>query len=66
MAFAQRVSGLRAEGAHQVLARAQELERVGRDIIHLEIGEPDFHTAPHIGLAGIKAITEGRTRQSVP
>ncbi len=66
MAFAQRVSRLRAEGAYQVLARAQELERAGRDVIHLEIGEPDFETPPHISLAGIKAITEGRTKYNPP
>ncbi len=66
MAFAQRVADLRAEGAYQVLARAQELERAGRDIIHLEIGEPDFRTAPPISLAGIKAIAEGRTRYNPP
>jgi len=66
MAFAQRVADLRAEGAYQVLARAQELERAGRDILHLEIGEPDFRTAPPISLAGIKAIAEGRTRYNPP
>ncbi|MEW6580798.1 MAG: pyridoxal phosphate-dependent aminotransferase [Chloroflexota bacterium] len=66
MAFAQRIANLRAEGAYQVLARAQELERAGRDIIHLEIGEPDFRTAPPISLAGIKAIAEGRTRYNPP
>ncbi len=66
MAFTQRVADLRAEGAYQVLARAQELERAGREIIHLEIGEPDFATGPHISLAGIKAIAEGRTRYSPP
>ncbi|RPI99601.1 MAG: aminotransferase class I/II-fold pyridoxal phosphate-dependent enzyme, partial [Chloroflexi bacterium] len=66
MIFAQRVSHLRAEGAYQVLARAQELERAGRDVIHLEIGEPDFETPPHISLAGIKAISEGRTKYNPP
>ena len=45
MSFANRVIHLEAEGAYQVLARAQELEAAGRDIIHLEIGEPDFSTA---------------------
>ena len=62
MAFAERVIRLKQEGAYEVLARAQELERDGREIIHLEIGEPDFATAPHISMAGVKAIVEGRTR----
>jgi aspartate/methionine/tyrosine aminotransferase len=66
MKFADRVTTLAPEGAYQVLARAQELERAGRKIIHLEIGEPDFDTAPHIGMAGIRAISEGRTRYNPP
>jgi aspartate/methionine/tyrosine aminotransferase len=66
MTFTTRVSQLKAEGAYQVLARAQALEKEGRDIIHLEIGEPDFHTAPPISMAGVKAIVEGRTRYNPP
>jgi aspartate aminotransferase len=66
MPFAQRVASLQAEGAYQVLARASELERAGREIIHLEIGEPDFDTPAHISLAGIRAIAEGRTRYNPP
>lgn len=66
MTFANRVIHLKPEGAYQVLARAQELEAAGRDIIHLEIGEPDFATAPNIGMAGIKAITDGKTRYNPP
>lgn len=62
MTFAERVIRLKQEGAYEVLARAQELERNGREIVHLEIGEPDFATAPHISLAGVKAIVEGHTR----
>ena len=38
-----------------MLARARELERQGRDVIHLEIGEPDFETPPHVAEAGIAA-----------
>jgi aspartate/methionine/tyrosine aminotransferase len=49
-----------------VLARAQELEAQGRDIIHLEIGQPDFETYPHISLAGIRAIATGKTRYTPP
>jgi aspartate/methionine/tyrosine aminotransferase len=66
MSFASRVNHLKAEGAYQVLARAQELEAAGRDIIHLEIGEPDFSTAAHISMMGMKAIADGRTRYNPP
>jgi aspartate aminotransferase len=61
MSFVQRIAHLRPEGAYVVLARAQELEAQGRDIIHLEIGQPDFDTYANISLAGIRAITEGKT-----
>jgi aspartate/methionine/tyrosine aminotransferase len=44
-----------------VLERASALEREGRDVIHLEIGEPDFDTPPCIREAGINAIKEGKT-----
>jgi len=66
MAFSDRVSHLKAEGAYQVLARSQELEAAGRKIIHLEIGEPDFSTAEHISQRAIQAITEGKTRYNPP
>jgi aspartate/methionine/tyrosine aminotransferase len=52
---------LGTEGAFAVLARARELERRGRDVIHLEIGEPDFETPPHVADAGIAAIRAGQT-----
>jgi aspartate/methionine/tyrosine aminotransferase len=60
--FAHRMSNVRAEGAYQVLAQAQELERQGRHIIHLEIGQPDFQTFDAICEAGKQAIDEGHTR----
>jgi aspartate aminotransferase len=66
MSFANRVIQLKPEGAYQVLARAQELEAAGRDIIHLEIGEPDFSTAPHINAAATAAIETGKTRYNPP
>ncbi len=66
MRFASRTAHLRPEGAYQVLARAQELEAGGKNIIHLEIGEPDFATPAHVGLAGISAITGGKTRYTSP
>jgi aspartate aminotransferase len=44
-----------------VLARARAMERAGRDVIHLEIGEPDFDTPAHITEAGIAALRAGET-----
>lgn len=49
------------ETAFEVLARAKELERRGKEIIHFEIGEPDFDTPQNIKIAGIKAITDNFT-----
>lgn len=66
MTFSERVTYLKAEGAYQVLARAQELEAAGKDIIHLEIGEPDFPTPSNISEVGIAAIAEGKTRYNPP
>ena len=66
MTFAERVIHLEAEGAYEVLARANELAAQGRDIIHLEIGQPDFPTYPHVGMAGIGAIANGHTRYTPP
>ena len=61
MQFTDRVSELEPEGAYQMLGRAQELEAAGRDIIHLEIGQPDFATYENISQAGIQAIRDGFT-----
>jgi aspartate aminotransferase len=66
VSFSQRITHLRAEGAYAVLARAQALEAQGREIIHLEIGQPDFETYPHLSLAGIRAIATGQTRYNPP
>jgi aspartate aminotransferase len=66
MSFAHRIAHLRAEGAYAVLARAQALEAQGREIVHLEIGQPDFETYPHVALAGIRAIATGQTRYNPP
>jgi len=49
------------EAAFEVLAKAQELERQGKNILHFEIGEPDMETPKHIALAGINAIKEKKT-----
>jgi aspartate aminotransferase len=59
--LARRMSQLGTEGAFEVLARAKRLEAEGRDIIHLEIGEPDFPTAPHIIASATRAMREGWT-----
>jgi aspartate/methionine/tyrosine aminotransferase len=50
------------EGALSVYARAKELEREGRSIIHLELGEPDFHPAPLVNAALTQALQEGKDR----
>jgi len=64
--FTQRVSHMEPEGAYAVLAKAQALEAKGREIIHFEIGEPDFDTYPNVALAGIQAISTGKTRYNPP
>ncbi len=46
----------------EILERAQELERTGRHIVHLEIGEPDLSTAPHICEAASAAMCAGETK----
>ncbi|MFQ5894899.1 MAG: pyridoxal phosphate-dependent aminotransferase [Nitrospinota bacterium] len=61
MRLADRMGRLLTESAFVVLARAKELERGGRDIIHLEIGEPDFDTPSSIVEAAYRALKEGAT-----
>jgi len=56
------MSRLGTESAFEVLARARSLERQGKSIIHLEIGEPDFPTPPHVVEAGKRALDEGWTK----
>ena len=52
---------LGTESAFEVLARAKALEALGKTIIHLEIGEPDFPTAEHISRAAVEALLAGHT-----
>jgi aspartate aminotransferase len=59
--WAQRMGTLGTETAFEVLARARNLERQGKHIVHLEIGEPDFDTPAHITEAAIKAMHDGYT-----
>jgi aspartate/methionine/tyrosine aminotransferase len=61
MKLAERMERIGIESAFEVLVRARELERQGRDIIHLEIGEPDFPTPAHIIEAAKRALDEGYT-----
>lgn len=60
--IASRVSQLNGEGALAVFSRAKELERQGRSIIHLELGEPDFHPAAPVVDALRSAVASGRDR----
>jgi aspartate/methionine/tyrosine aminotransferase len=59
--LAKRMSRLGTETAFEVLARAKAMEAKGRDIVHLEIGEPDFDTPANIREAAKKAIDDGFT-----
>jgi len=61
MQLAERISRLGTESAFDVLMRARALEAQGRDIVHLEIGEPDFDTPEHVVQAGIDALQRGDT-----
>jgi aspartate/methionine/tyrosine aminotransferase len=60
--FSQKSANIPPFHVMEVLERAQELERAGRNIIHLEIGEPDFPTAPHICDAALDALKAGETK----
>lgn len=66
MKLASRITTLEPEGAYQILAKAQELEKQGRSIVHFEIGQPDFSTPKSITEAGIKALRQGYTRYTPP
>jgi aspartate aminotransferase len=59
--LARSLERLGTETAFETLARARALEAQGRRIIHLEIGEPDFPTAPHVVEAAAKALRDGHT-----
>jgi aspartate aminotransferase len=59
--LARRMGRLGTETAFSVLAKAKALEAEGREVIHLEIGEPDFDTPGHVIEAGCKALRDGHT-----
>jgi aspartate/methionine/tyrosine aminotransferase len=61
MQFAKRMDRLGTETAFSVLARAKQLEREGKNVVHLEIGEPDFDTPQHIIDAACEAMNSGYT-----
>jgi len=61
MKLAKRMSRLGTETAFEVLAKAQKLEAQGKNVIHLEIGEPDFDTPENIVSAGQNALSNGFT-----
>ena len=66
MPFANRTQHLKPEGAYEVLARANKLETTGKEIIHLEVGQPDYPTFENVSQAGIEAIRGGKTRYTPP
>lgn len=61
MKLAERMSRLGTETAFEVLAKAKALEAQGKEVIHLEIGEPDFDTPRNIIDATVKALNQGQT-----
>ena len=66
MKIANRMSLLGTETAFEVMAKAKDLESQGRDIIYLQIGEPDFPTPIHIVDGAIDALRNGHTHYSAP
>ena len=62
MQLAEKMSRIGTESAYEVLARARALEKQGKNIVHLEIGEPDFPTPAHVVEAGKRALDEGWTK----
>src|SRR2546423_6643843 len=63
---AERMARLGTETAFEVLVRARALEAKGREVVHLEIGEPDFDTPANVINAAVKAMREGWTHYSPP
>lgn len=61
MRLARRMERLGTESAFEVLSKAVALERQGRRVVHLEIGEPDFPSPPHVNAAVERALADGHT-----
>src|SRR5256714_9640581 len=66
MKFARRMDDIGTETAFEVLAKARKLEAQGRNIVHLEIGEPDFPTPSNIVEAAQRALHDGYTHYTPP
>lgn len=66
MKFADRMSLLGTESAFDVLVKARALEAEGHNVVHLEIGEPDFDSPAHVIEAGQKALADGFTHYGPP
>src|SRR5258708_12646638 len=66
VAPAKRVTTLSGESAFEVFVAARRLEDAGRHVVHLELGEPDWATAPHVLEAGVRALHDGHTRYVNP
>ena len=62
--IAKRMQGVRGEAAFEMLGRASELERQGRSIVHLEIGEPDFDTPDPVVRSAIEWLKKSATHYS--
>ena len=60
--IASRMSVMSGEGALAVFARAREMEKEGRSIIHLELGEPDFHPGASVVESAARALSDGKDR----
>src|SRR3954453_22408340 len=66
MRTARRPAEIEPFGVMDVLSRAHALERAGRHVVHMEIGEPDFTAPEPVVEAGVRALGEGRTGVSPP
>ena len=66
MKLAAKMARLTTESAFDVLVRARALEAQGRHVIHLEIGEPDFPSPPHVVDAAKQALDQGWTHYGPP
>src|SRR2546429_2827765 len=65
MHSAARLDTLGTEQAYVVLAAARRLEAAGHKVVHLEIGEPDMRTPPHVVEAGVRAVRDGLPRPAL-
>ncbi|MDW7675268.1 MAG: aminotransferase class I/II-fold pyridoxal phosphate-dependent enzyme, partial [Bacillota bacterium] len=64
--LADRMNSLKTESAFKVLEKANRLEAQGMDVVHLEIGEPDFNTDPSVIGSAVKALNKGNTKYCSP